>query len=367
MDGFEIDFADNAAGLWTAFEETSSLGGDLYYLSAKKRTGSGAIRFHSTSVSQFRDLSLTLPSTYTELYGGFGFLWDSTTALVESNGSNSCPLLTLVSSAGVVQISLGINVTTNTLTLFRGGVTFDVLLGSGSTGISSDTWHYVEWHIVISDTVGVVDLRLNGGAELSLTAQDTNATGGGGDIKTIKFGQPYTGLSGAPGVVANFYYDDFIVNDTTGTVSNSWPDGAGVEMLVPNADGNYTAWTSTGGAVDYTEIDDVTTYGNLPDDDTTTILSGTLNQRTSVALSNTVQVGQVEAVMLCTYAKNSAAGADEMAQGVRISTTDYDSATFIPATSYGWQKNILTLSPATSARWTTAEIDAMEMGWRRAT
>ena len=365
MDGFEIDFADNAAGLWTAFEETSSVGGDLYYLSTKKRTGNGAIRFHSTSVSRSRNLSLTLPSTYTELYGGFGFYWDSTTALVESNASNSCPLLNILSSTGVVQVSIGIDKTSNVLTAFRGAVDSNVLLGSGGTGIASDGWHYVEWRLVISDTVGVVGLKLDGTTELSLTNQDTN-NAGGGDIKTLKFGQP-TSDAVSPGVVADFYFDDFIINDTTGTVSNSWPNGAGVEMLVPSADGNYTAWTSTGGAVDYTEIDDVTTYGNLPDDDTTTILSGTLNQRTSVALSNTVQVGQVEAVMLCTYAKNSAAGADEMAQGVRISTTDYDSATFIPATSYGWQKNILTLSPATSARWTTAEIDAMEMGWRRAT
>ena len=366
MDGFEIDFANNAAGLWTAFEETYSSSGFLYYLSTKKRTGSGAIRFHSTSRSRYRSLSLTLPGAYTELYGGFGFLWDSTTALIEGNASNSCPLLNILSSTGVVQVSIGIDATSNVLKVYRGLVHSNVLLGSGATGIISDGWHYVEWHLVISDTVGVIDLKLDGNAELSLTSQDTN-NAGGGDIKTLKFGQPYTGDSVWAGVEADFYFDDFIVNDTTGTVSNSWPDGAGITMLVPNADGNYTAWTSTGGAVDYTEIDDVTTYGNLPDGDTTTILSGTTGQRTSVGLSNTTQPGSVEAIMLCTYAKNSVSGSDNMAQSVRIGSTDYDSTAFVPATAYGWRTDILTLNPATAARWLTSELDTMQQGFYRVT
>ena len=362
MDGCEIDFADNSAGLWDgATVAAASATNFLKWASTIKRTGSGGVQMRAGINSNYAYLSKTIASVV-EMYKGFGFYWDSYYPLSEG-AANVVSMVVLASNTGAYQVTLAIDITSNVLRVFRGGSN-GTLLGTGVTAVTADIQHYVEMNTVIHDTAGAITVRLNGNVEIAVTSVDTNTVGG--DIVTIMVGVPRSSTAGNGGR-GSFYYDDIIINDTTGTVSNSWPNGAGVEMLVPSADGNYTAWTSTGGAVDYTEIDDVTTYGNLPDDDTTTILSGTLDQRTSVALSNTVQVGQVEAVMLCTYAKNSAAGADEMAQGVRISTTDYDSATFIPATSYGWQKNILTLSPATSARWTTAEIDAMEMGWRRAT
>jgi len=364
MDGFEIDFADNTAGLWDAFAEASMGLGDLYYTATNARTGGGCLRVQSSASSLYRYISKTLPSTYTELYIGFGFYWASSQALATSSSTSTVGLLTLLSSTATQQITLGINKSTHVIDVYR-GTNRDTLLGSSGSAVAADTMHYIELRVVISDTVGVVQVKLNGTTEINLSSQDTN-NAGGGDIKTIRIGSVWNG-SPAQGGAIDAYFDDFIVNDTTGTVSNSWPTGAGIEKLVPNADGNYTAWTSTGGAVDYTEIDDVATYGNLPDDDTTTILSATTGQRTSVNLTNTTLAGSVEAVMLLSYAKNSAAGADQMAQFVRLSSTDYDETAFVPATTYGWQKDILTLNPATSARWLTSEIDGMEQGWKRVT
>lgn len=366
MDGFEIDFADDTAGIWTAVVKSSTP--TLSYQGSLKRTGGGALRCLSSTKAKNIYLSQTLASTYTEVYGGFGFRWASTTALDEGHAGSGVTMLALLSSGGSAQLSMTLDQSTNALRIYRGTPNDNVLLGSSSAAVTTDAWHYIEFHFLISDTVGVVQLKIDSTLVLDLSSQDTNVANT--DIKTVQFGIPPAGgtpATNAGGGACDFYYDDFIINDTTGTVSNSWPNGAGIEKLVPNADGNYTAWTSTGGAVDYTEVDDVTTYGNLPDDDTTTILSSTTGQRTSVNLTNTTLAGSVEAVMLCTYSKNSAAGADQMGQFVRIGSTDYDSTAYVPATTYGWQKDILTLNPATSARWLTSAIDGMEQGWKRVT
>ena len=366
MDGCEIDFADSTAGLWDSVvvDSTPDAFLNVKWGSTVKRTGNGSVRFQSFLSSTYIYLSKTI-SSVTELYMGFGFYWDSAAETLAAHAGNCVPMVVLASSTGAYQITLGIDVTSNVLKVFTGGTSGGTLQGTGSIAVSANTMHYVELHAVIHDSAGVIDVRLNGNSEIAVTGIDTNSAGG--DIVTVLLGIVRSAAGGAFGGAGALFYDDIIINDTAGSVSNSWPGGAGIEMLTPNADGNYTAWTSTGGAVDYTEIDDVTTYGNLPDDNTTTILSAVANQRTSVGLAPTTLAGSVEAIMLCTYAKNSASGSDQMAQGVRIGSTDYDSTAFVPATSYGWRNDVLTLNPATAGRWLTSELDTMEQGFLRVT
>lgn len=362
MDGEEIQFAADSPGLWDGVANNAA--GKLTYVSTHPRTGSGGFRVLIGIDSQYSYKSKTLPSTYTELYHQFGLWFASTTSLAARTTLTLVPLLTLKSSTSVRQITLGINESSQVIEVYR-GANNGTLLGSGSTPLAADEMNLIELRVVISDTVGVVQVKLNGVLEIDLSNQDTN-NAGGGDIKSFDMGVTWNG-SASSGASIDAFFDDIIVNDTTGTVANSWPNGAGIEKLDPNADGDYTAWTSTGGTVDYTEVDDVATYSVLPDDDTTTILSSTTNQRTAVNLDNTTQSGTVEAAMLVTYAKNSAAGADQMAQSVRLNAVDYDQTAFIPATSYGWHTDILTLNPATAARWTTGELNGAQLGWKRVT
>jgi hypothetical protein len=356
MDGFEIDFADNLNGIWTTEFNSSSGNGTVSYTSAQARTGTGSLRTQANATFQAY-LQQSLGANYTELYFAFGFRYTGT--MTPFSGS-SMGLLTTISSGGSTQVTLGINATSKVLEVYRGS-TAGTLLASGSTALLSDTWYHIGFRVVISDTVGVAEVRINDIADITASSLDTNVANT--NIATINLGISSAAGRGA----ADWNFDDFVVNDTSGSVANSWLGTVGIEKLTPNADGNYSAWTSTGGAVDYTEVDDVASYGSVPDDDTTTLLSSTTDQRTSVALTNTTIVGTVEGVMLCTYAKNSVSSGDQMAQGVRISSTDYDSTAFAPSSSYAWQLNVLTTSPATSARWTTSEIDGMEMGWKRVT
>ena len=100
----------------------------------------------------------------------------------------------------------------------------------------------------------------------------------------------------------------------------------------------------------------------LPDDDTTKLSHATVDERTSLTLSATQIAGSVLGVQLMAYAKNSVAGADQMAQSVRLSATDYDQTAWQPDTAYAWHLDVLTLNPDTTAQWATSEIDGMELG-----
>jgi len=365
QDSFEIQFAENDPGLWTSFTEGGATQGELTYVAANARTGGGAVRIRSTTEAYERYLSETLPSTYTELFFQVPLLWDSGTPLVEGHGGIGVAFLVLLSSDTSKQITLTLDGPTNLIRVYRGSAHTGTLLGTGSVAIGADQMYCVELRVVIHDSAGVITTRVNGAVDINLTGIDTNVSGD--NIQAFQMGVAHNGDGGGPGGEADFYFDDVIVNDTTGTVSNSWPNGAGVHMFTPNADGTYTAMTSTGGAVDYTEVDDVASYGSLPDGDITMLSSSTTGQRTSVNLTNTAVTGTVGAVMLVSNVANSAAGADNMAHFVRVNSTDYDQTSFVPSTSYAWRTDVLTLSPDTSAAWSTAELDALELGWKRVT
>jgi hypothetical protein len=66
--------------------------------------------------------------------------------------------------------------TTGALKVLRGG-SFGTLLGTSATGlIALNTWYFVELQATLSDTVGKVEVKLNGTTVIGpLTGLDTNA------------------------------------------------------------------------------------------------------------------------------------------------------------------------------------------------
>lgn len=356
MDGFEIDFADKTPGLWDTYSESFSSACLLEYASTYVRSGNGALRQRHTDSANDQYLSKTLPSTYTELYVGFGFRYDSGTAL-DGYYNATVPFFEFRSSTGDEQVTLGIDESTKVLRVFNGHGN-ETILGAGSTALTADTWYYIEIHVVIDDSTGSVEVRLNGSTEISLSNVDTNW--GGGDIQAIRIGFLPTDFTRSG--EGDFWFDDFMVNDTSGSVANDWPASAKIEMLVPDGDGNYSQWTSTG-VNDYTEVDDLATYGNLPDGDTTKLSHAVVGERASVTLTNTTIAGAVQALMLLSNVSVDSSG-DQMAQSVRLSGADYDQASFSPSTTYDYYTDVLSTNPATSAQWLTSEIDGMELGWK---
>jgi hypothetical protein len=123
------------------------------------------------------------------------------------------------------------------LTVKRGDGT---VLGTGTKVLASGRWYYIQWRFIISDTVGVATLKVDGTTEIDLSSQDTKNDGASSTSDRLTF---FAGNGGS-----FMAWDDVTINDTTDTDNVSYPDHLGIEALLPSAAGDNTGLSTTGGA-----------------------------------------------------------------------------------------------------------------------
>lgn len=138
--------------------------------------------------------------------------------------------------------------TTNRTVSVRDSVGADV--GTSTTTCKLNGWTCIEYRWVSGTGTAVQQLRMNGRLEV--------------DVSNSTVATAPTNLVDANGTISA--YDDIVINDSTGSVNNSWPGPGNISLLNPVSDTATINWTSTG-ASHYTEIDDIGSY------DTATIIS----------------------------------------------------------------------------------------------
>ena len=140
----------------------------------------------------------------------------------------------------------------------------------GATTLSLNTWYMVELAVGISDTVGTIDVRLDGASEISVSGVDT--------LGSVGYSRLYVGVGQAASESANYdvYYDDVAWNDDQGTFETSWP-GAGKIFRVTAASDNTVTWTKTGANCSGTTNTDCVDDLGLPDDSSGYNTSSTAN------------------------------------------------------------------------------------------
>lgn len=230
----------------------------------------------------------------------------------------------------------------------RGAAT---VLGTSSAGVlSSATTYYIELKVVIHNSAGAYDVRVNGVSVLSGSGADTQQTANA-QWTAVELCNLATSLT--------ITGDDLYILDGTGSVNNDFLGDHRVVAALPDGVGNDDDWTPTSGD-NYTNVDDAT-----PDDETTVVSSGTVGHtdlHTYAALGVT---GDVRGVQFLCYAKADRAGMRDLVAVCRIGGTTYEHPT---AQTLGgdWRyyRWIWENSPATSTPWTVAEIDDAEFGYR---
>ena len=101
----------------------------------------------------------------------------------------------------------------------------------------------VEFHIRLHETDGIIEMRINKELQVLYT---------GNTIPVIVYDYQITTMNGVrfgsrKNNDGDFYYDNFVIYDATGTKNNSWVNGAKVVLLKPNAAGTYSQWTPYSG------------------------------------------------------------------------------------------------------------------------
>jgi hypothetical protein len=208
--------------------------------------------------------------------------------------------------------------------------------------------HYLEFKVLISDTVGTYEIRLDGVNVLSGSAADTKNTANA-TADTIRFGDSF--LNSTP------VMDDVYICDGTGARNNNFLGDVRVDCLFPSGAGANTGLTpNTGtnfGAVDETTANDDTDY-------VSSAVVGTKDTYAFGDLShNPVSVFGVQVVMT---AKKDDAGARSIASVTRSAGADTDGASQAVSTAYTMYREIIEQNPNGPADWTKTTVNAAEWG-----
>ena len=336
--GTGFDYADSGTGLGIEYGFIEQDSGAGYLERGTGRFGGYSAQF-PTLGSIARLARATLDAETATITMGFAFYIDGTAPFANTN------LVHFYAADTTIQFTLRINAD-RTLKICNGSGTTALI--QTTTALAASAWSYIEFTVVVSDTVGTAEIWIDDVSEASGTALDTRGSTGGSNVFMFEFG---TNIAGAGRPLVRFD-DMYVRDDTTRHGPCFW------EYIPPNADTADADGTPSTGATDFGVLDDnpwtLTDYLSLS-------AAGDLTILDHAGLSdNPVDIWAVQ--LLAGVAKMEAG--DRTFRGVlKQGGTVYNGAT----TGYGssgarllhwhWETN-----PATASAWTTATVNSVDFG-----
>ena len=217
------------------------------------------------------------------------------------------------------------------------------LLGTTPFSLSNNIWHYLEIKVHIHDTIGTVDIQVDGTSWLSLSNQDTR-NGGSGYIDRWRMGGLYFDQT--------WRLDDLYIDDS------DFHGDVRILTLPTTSDGTHIDFTPSAGNR-YECVDEFGGSGYNSDIDY--VYSNSLGAQQTFKFT-TGSLGTVHAVQLSNVTKKDNAGIVETKNLCRSNSTDYISAAFIPSANYTYHQNVWETDPDDSNAWTQTKLEAAEFG-----
>jgi len=223
-------------------------------------------------------------------------------------------------------------------------------VASGNTTIDNDTWYLMEVYVKIADSGGVVTVKIDD-TQIATFSGDT-LTAGYTHVDYLSFLDYITGA-----------IDDLALNDTNGSVDNSWCGDGKIIMLSPNGNGDLSQLAGSDGdsTNNYLLVDEFP-----KDDDTTYVEGSTVDQKDLYNLTPCSLTGS--AVIRRVYAearvKWTVSDTEQVALTIKTHSTEYDGPDISPVNAYNVKVlgTDYPLNPNTSAAWTVTELDALQVG-----
>ena len=255
---------------------------------------------------------------------------------------------------------IGDNGTVNNLSVYflnsggiqvRRGTTAGTLLASAGAGSYPTTnWFYSEVKVVFSDTVGTVEVRINGTAVITATGLDTNnSTTVGSDVVSIQ----------TPNAGANRQLDDFYICNGSGSVNNNFLGDVRVATLAPDNNGASSQFVGSDG----NSTDNYLLVDESPYNTSDYVASSTSAQKDSYSMQDLPgSASSVLGVQQVAVLTKTDAGAIQAKHLIRSGATNYSTSAFSLSTAYQTYLFIRETNPNTSAAWTVAGVNGHEAG-----
>ena len=344
FDGFD---AYGASGTTIFTARYSSLSSSFQWVTGRLGSGS-AIRINN-SLSTERIFSKTLTPSG-------GFVMGAAVRFTTNFGvTNDFFAIREGSSSGTGPIHLAVGCdSSGHLTVVRG----TTVLATSTLTLNLNTWYYIEFKGTIHDTTGSYEVRVDGSTVSGLSATNVDTRNG----LTGAWDNYSLAASSGNTTTGNVDFDDFYICDTSGSANNDFLGDSRVETRLPYTDAvsagsnaNFTPSTGTdhGAMVDET----------VPNGDTDYVASSTVGHIDTYKYPNLTLTGTVRGVQVAPYMEKTDAGTRTVNVVARVGSTNYAHATALsPGTTYAHMQSIFETNPATSAAWTTSEVNAAEFG-----
>jgi len=253
---------------------------------------------------------------------------------------------------GVNHVTLQMT-STGAIRITRSGST-EIGISAGGL-VSTATWYYIEFKVKISNTVGTIEVRLDGDTIINETALDTLGSGVA-EAQGISF-------NGNGTTNATWIDDVYVLDVSGGAPYNDFLGDSRVDAVMPDGDGFSSGFDTTFPASPtnhFSKVDEIP-----PDDETTYNETNTANDIDlfDYAAMPTITGGAtVWAVQLSIFLKKLDAGPASFRAVTRPTSTTFNGTTQFPPTDYVYAHELYVTNPQTAAEWTESEVDAAEFG-----
>lgn len=267
-----------------------------------------------------------------------------------TNFTNS--LFIQLMNGNTVQLSLGATGTNPTVVAYRAGTAI------ASGGIFPYTTGMIcyEIHAVIHGTTGRLTVWADGAQVIDFTGNTMGAATAA--ITDIRLGMHCITATGyGAGHTESVLYDDFAVNDTTGTRNNSRIGRGGVYPLFPIADTADKDFARSAGSDNYSLVNSAP-----PDDDATYVQDGVTNDRDLYSIQSLNGQGQIDAVTVLTRMKSVGGSGARGAPTILSGGTESVGSQGQFGNVYAYNSQTWETDPNTTNPWSYTAIASLQIG-----
>jgi len=238
--------------------------------------------------------------------------------------------------------------TTGAIEAYRGDAS-GTSLGASTVALTADAWHHIEWKILASQTVGTIDIYVNGTSVLALTGLDTVAT------SIASFSQMAFGGWDNAGSLGNFtsYWKDLVIWDTSGSVNNDVMGTCYLGRFTVSSDASFN-WTASTGSAGYSLLDETG-----PNDADYISADATPPAASTFGLENLpAEVTSVRGIILLGRMKKSDGGDCNVQMSVVSNAVATNGSDRAITTAYTYWADVLETNTDTGVAFTPVEFNA---------
>jgi len=277
-----------------------------------------------------------------QLFVGLGLASDTNAAVTFYGDSGATTHITVMRDldTGILQI--------------RRGTSSGTLLATGTQPLYDLSWNYVEISVTISDTIGNVQVRLNGQTtnEVSYTGDTKN----GGTGTTIDRVLVYAGT--LPTRVTRVA-DVYILNSVGGGTMGTFLGDVAVRTLSPTSNGIDSGLTGSDG----NQTDNYLLLDEHPYSSSDYTGSATPGARDTYGIENlTAGINTVYGVQINGFMAKSDVSLGTAKLVMRTGGNIYDGTTRALNTTYTGYYELYETNPDTATNWTVSDVDGLEAG-----